>query len=296
MTDIFTLVANSKHVLNESSKNIVWRLVYFKPNSYSRELISVGVIVRHDNQVLVDHVGSSDALDAFTNIFGAAARDQLIWGLKALKQAVVDPKFQFNSDGPPTNLFEFSKPAAAVCGDTRKFSRDLLRLSSSLFKRYEVISRRFISVGQGDVKRRLMQRIVQLNPFCEGAIIRDKKVHITDELSFHVPLYGERTIGAPVSLMTPRLRDALKGAEAQMLRLSHATTVLKRSPHLYVYTPPLSGDDDSFCGRVVASVNELKTLGGFCGVTVSSADSIESLAESVLHNEDLEPTGSLTLQ
>ncbi len=292
--DIFVAEAAQEH--SNLTEDIRWRLVYFKPNAYSNEAISVGVIVSWKGKVFVDHVCSVDAIEAFTSVFGAGARDQLIFGIEVLKQWVTDSRFDFASCSSPTNVLALGRATTGVCDDVSRFSRDLLRLSSSLFKRYEVVNSRFQSVGQNDIIISLRRRIVALDPFRGKELIKPMTVNISEGSSFKVPLYGSRTIGAPVSLMTNRVGQAMKSAEAYMLQLSHAKNVLSRSPHVYVYTPPLSEDANSFSGRVMAGLDELEVLGKTSGVTVSWSDNMDELATVVLKNEEREPEERLSLQ
>ena len=173
----------------------------------------------------------------------------------------MEHQFDFRSDRPPTNLLTFGRATPAECDNISIFSRDLLRLSSSLFRRYEIVNRRFQPISQLKVIGTLRKQVLQLSPNRGPELIKSTNVPVTAEATYPVPFYGIRTIGAPVSLVTNRVGEALKGAEAQMLKLSHARKVLKREPYVYVYTPPLSHDRDSFSGRVMAGLDELRVLG-----------------------------------
>lgn len=296
MSELDMVIGDAVTKQTPLTKSLGWRLVYFKPNAYSDEAISVGVVVDHEDRVFVDYVCSTDALEMFTNMFGAHARDQLMFGLDLLKGEILNREFDFSAGLPPTNSFKFGRVRTAVCDDVEGFARDLLRLSSSLFRRYEVVSNRFRSVGQSDIIASLKQRIVELAPLRARELIRTATIRFAQGGSFKVPLCGPRTIGTPVSLMTSRVGEAVKGAEAQMMKLSYAKKVLHRNPYLYVYTPPMSEDSGSILSRVTEGLEELRTLGENSGVHVSWSDSIDELATTVLHNEDLEPEQQLLLQ
>jgi len=266
------------------AKDVSWRIVYFRPNNYSDEAISVGVILGTQGRLLVQHVCSPDSLETFTSIFGADTRDQLLFALDALKHLV-----DLLSLIPPTTALRFGRVTAGSSEDPESFGRDLLRLSSSLFRHYEVVNSAFKPVGQNDVISHLRESVVQLSPFRGRALMNPITVQVTEASQFKVPICGAHTIGAPVSLMTSRIADAIKSAEAFMLRLRYARSVLNRCPHIYVYTPPLSDDASSFSGRVNASLEELRALGESSGVIVNAADTIDGLARAVLRNEKLEP-------
>ena len=296
MNTLETFFSKVEQEYGACSKDIIWRLVYYKPNDYSDEAISVGVVINHKEVLSIDHICSTDALDVFTSFYGADARDQLVFALDLLKERIIERQFNFHSDHPPTNLLAFGRATPAECDDISTFSRDLLRLSSSLFRRYELVNRRFQPISQRKVIGSLRKQILQFSPNRGPELIRSTNVPVTAESTYPVPFYGIHTIGAPVSLVTTRVGEALKGAEAQMLKLSHARKVLNREPFVYVYTPPVSQDRDSYSSRVIAGLDELRVLGETSCVGVCSSDNIPELATELLHNEKLEPELQLPLQ
>ena len=65
MNTLETFVARVDQEYGTCSKDIIWRLVYYKPNDYSDEAISVGVVINHEEELSIDHICSTDALEVF---------------------------------------------------------------------------------------------------------------------------------------------------------------------------------------------------------------------------------------
>jgi hypothetical protein len=268
--------------------SIAWRVVYYRPSAYSNEAIAVGVIVEHEGSCFLDYAASVEVLEKFTDIFGAPARDELIFGLGLLNDEVRASRLGCTNDETPCEYFSLGAATPAVCENPREFARDMLRLSSSLFRQLESTSIRFQSVSQAEVVNSVKRRLVQLDPFRATALIKPATVKCGENRSFKVPICGSRTIGAPVSLITTRVTEAMTAAEAQMMRLQYAQHVLGRDSFLYVFTPPKSADIGSISGRVADGIEELQALGDSCGVQVCSSDSIDELVSNIFSNEHAE--------
>jgi hypothetical protein len=261
------------------------RLVYLQPNRYSDEAIVIGVIVEIDGRVYLDKINSPDSYEALSCLFGGDTRGQTVFSLQVLHEHVYSRDFSLADAKSPTNILKLGPSLRVICDDVESYARELLRLSSSLFRTYRVAGECFQSVTQKQIVESLKQIIVRLNPFRGRELVRPRRIQLRDNSYIEIPISGDLTIGQPISMVTKEIGRSKTEAEAAIAKLNYAREKLNKQPIVYVYIP--TSDNGIDAGKIEDSLGELQAVGRTSNVEICSENSIENLAKAVFRYENI---------
>lgn len=261
-----------------------FRLVYLQPNPYSEEALVVGVVAEWENQIYLDKINAPDNFQVLGCLFGSEAREQVIFALNLLQESTHKPSCALSEFESPTSILKLGSLVSMSCEDPKQFSRDVLRLSSSLYRNYKTSAMCEIeSFAYKKLVKSLRQSIIQLNPFLGREFIKPVRIQTKGGNYIEVPISGPRTIGTPVSLVMKEPGTVKNLGDAVIARLRVAKERLKKDPILYVYVPSAATGID--VSKVQDSLDELQVVGEVCDVTVCAKNSVEELARSLFEFE-----------
>jgi hypothetical protein len=290
MNSLLHELASGEHG-NVSPTEITTRIVYLQPSAYSDEALAVGVVFDDSKTVQFEKIGSVGCFETLSDLYGDDFTEQVIFSLELLTDLVSKKEFAITDSNLPVDILRFGPASKAYCENPSSYVRDLLRISSSLFGTYSVRRKSLARVDQATIEKVLLDSIVRLNPLRGKELVQNKKFEITKKRRIEIPLYGNRIMGAPVSLSTTRPGQATNQAEAYIARLHWAREALEelenaiREPVIYVYAP---AQDTSEGGSSISEiVNELALIGEASQVSVRVADQIDALARKVYEDESV---------
>lgn len=287
MTNIDEHVARLLADQVKSQVQVFYRFVYFLPNTLAQEAIAVGLIL-HDPEhgIRLFSIESPTAQETLAAAFGTVVREEVRLALKTLKNQLAETN-SLDSCFAASTILSLGQTTEGFTEHPTVFGRELLRMGSSLF-RYSLaleISHAASAVGQEQVLQNLRRQVEHKQLLTGTRLFKGKEVKLDATSSFKIPIFGEAVYGAPFSMVTPRVTEATKHAEASVARLRAAKNSLKgtRKPVIYVLLP----ENDSVVNRDKAfpGFNELKHIGRASSVSVYGSESLDELAERLLEDE-----------
>jgi len=266
-------------------KDALCRLVYLQPNLYSDESLVVGVIIESGGKPHLDKINAVDNYQALSCLFGSDTREQTIFALEILQESVHSGGFTLSGGESPTDMLRFGPLLKAACEDEKKYARDLLTLSSSLYRNYHAKMDDFCSINQKELENSLKESIVKLNPFKGRELIKTKRFQTSNKNYIEIPIFGEKIFGAPVSMVTKVIDGAKKSAEAYIAKFKYVHDQVDKLPVIYVFAPKIMKDADR--NRIEDSLGELELVGNASGVEICSEESVDDLAKAVYRYENI---------
>lgn len=264
----------------------ICRLVYLQPNPYSDEALVVAVLLESRGRLYFDRIVSPDNYRALECLFGEQMRDQTIFALDVLREHAHSSSLSLFEAEAPTDLLKFGSVFRVSCENPEKYARDLLRVSSSLYRTYRVETEDAPFVSQRQVVEFLRESIVRLNLFKGQALIKPKRLQLKDKGHIEIPIYGDMVMGSPISMATKEVGGAKTQAEASIARLRYARELLTgRTPVVFVYAPV--GGKSADRNRMEDTLAELEVVGKASEIEICPEDSIEKLARAVFRYENV---------
>jgi hypothetical protein len=264
----------------------ICRLVYLQPNPYSDEALAVAVLLEHGDRMYFDRIVSPDNYRALECLFGDQMREQTIFALDVLREYAYSSDWSLSEAEAPTDILKFGPLVRVSCESPEKYTRDLLRISSSLYRTCRIEIEDAPSVNQRQVMESLRTSIVMLHPFRGEALIKPKKLRLKNKTHIEIPIYGDMVMGSPISMATKELGGAKTQAEAAIARLHYAQEILTdKTPVIFVYAPTSEKSADR--NRLEDTLGELEVVGKSSEVEICPEDSIEKLARAVFRYENV---------
>jgi hypothetical protein len=264
----------------------ICRLVYLQPNPYSDEALVVAVLLDHGSRLYFDRIVSPDNYRALECLFGEQMREQTIFALDVLREHVYSSSFSLSETDSPTDLLRLGAVFRVSCDEPEKYARDLLRISSSLYRTFRIEMEDAPSVNQKQMADFLRASIIRLNLFKGEALIKPKRLRLKNKGHIEIPIYGDMVMGSPISMATRELGGAKTQAEAAIARLHYAREILtNRTPVIFVYAPLSEKSADN--NRVEDTLGELEVVGRSSEVEICPEDTIEKLARAVFRYENV---------
>lgn len=260
------------------------RVVYLKPNEYSDESLAVGVLVHHDLGYEFSYVASEAAYAALDCLYGAEAREQLIFGIDVLRKQIYSGSDIFEKGNSPTSLLRFSSVEHVSCDNPKKYASDFLKISSSLYRNYECTQGANDYIGQDIIKLDLYKRASLLDAIKATKLFEGRKFELPEKGKVNIPIYGERIFGAPISFVTKRVSSAKVQAEAYIARFNYVKQLLDNQRSvLYILTPTL---DKNVNHKIVkSSIDELYEIAKANDVILRCEKDPNELAHMILEDE-----------
>lgn len=270
---------------------VSYRLVYARLNNYSDEGIVVGLLYESNGAVRGKFVSSQRLYQVLPSLVDMELTEQIEYSINLLRELLTSLQPRLDEIDIPASLIRLGKRYDGVCEDEDGFVNDVLKCSSSLYSSYTVSVRRSVaSVSQKEVEDAIKKELVRLNPFQAKSLIGSTRKILIDKKLVGIPFFGNRTIGAPISMMKVDPYDALSSAEHWLVRLNYARRVLEsegveKFPYLYLYAPYVENEKYSKLSKSVTS--EIEIVGKSMDVGIVTAASIDVLAGAVYDNEQI---------
>lgn len=272
-------------------KEISTRAIYLAPNAFSDEAICIGILYEDNNNSGFESIQSRQVFDKLHYLYGDELVDNLKFSLRLLRESISENNTLLSEMATPTDLLRFGTVSLATVENTANYISDLLRISSSLYNSYRLTKNRFQPKTQEDIEKEFKQKIVDIDPLAGRRIVESKKVRLRDKTKIDIPIFGERIIGAPVSISISRSGSSIGIGEAYIAKLNWAREALilregiKRVPKIYVYKPETL--EQSQRSRIDDGVYELEEIGKASDVEVFAEHDMSILATRVYSDEGL---------
>lgn len=262
----------------------VCRIVYLRPNMYSEEQITVGIVIANQSgSVFRTIVNSEVARSTLRSFFSEEVEEQALEDLNLLEQKVKQAS-SLSFVESPSGLLRLGPISEVSCSDPLRFAQDLLEVSSSLFRTYHCATRTSDSVGQDVIASQLYDSVTQLNVIKATGLFRGAEVRVSDGFSIKLPICGERIFGSPVSLVTPKVATAKTQAAALIAKYSVARKILHRRPAIYVLAPSRAQRGINH-ELVENSLIELSAIASELNVLLRHERNLSELAYALLKDE-----------
>lgn len=278
-------------MIDKMLKEISTRAIYLKPNAYSDESICIGVLYEDKSKVGIKSNQSLQAYEVLKLMYGDDLVENLTFSLKLLYESVSKGSNILSEITVPTDILSFGPLTLASVENTQNYVSDLLRISSSLYRNYRVVTDRDNSKSQEAVVKEFKQAIVDINPLLGRKIVETKKVQVRDKRMIEIPIYGEKIIGAPISISISKPGLSIDLGEAYIAKLNWARKALKekqtfeRSAIIYVYVPEMVEDKQR--NKIEDGIYELEEIGKASSINVFSSHDMTTLAKKVYEHEGI---------
>lgn len=264
-------------------KEIAYRLVYMRPNPYSEEALTIGVLLSCDNITYLRTIQSESAYSALGSLFGENGKEQISFALSVLRSHADKTSDPLNSFESPADIISLGTTTHGVCEHPERFAHDLLEISSSLYRTYTspLVSSEYVT--QDEVSSYLFESVTKLNALKATTLFKGLQVQLSKQSAVKVPISGDRIIGGAVSMVTKQIGAAKTQAEAQIARYSIAGRVVNRQPAIYVLTP---GSESKVSQKEIDSnLSELCAIAEGLDVWIRHERDLPELAQAVLRDE-----------
>ena len=158
----------SKLVDSEVSnqQRVHYRLIYLHPNMHSNEALTVGLVLddRKGSKQFVG-VDAPEQQEIMTRLLGIQLREQTTFALNILKDQIGPASSNLEDLEPQSSLLSVGPPTEAVCDHPAKFSRELLSISSCLFRQQNPEASRDLAVNQEQLQISLRDSVTRLDVF-----------------------------------------------------------------------------------------------------------------------------------
>ena len=169
-----------------------------------------------------------------------------------------------------------------VSQDPIAYARDYLRLSSCLIQeRVSHVVKKTLT--QKDVSNILFDKVSQFDVITATRLFEGYNLEILRSKKIKFPIYGEKIIAAPISMVTKQVNSAKNLAEAYCAKLSVASDIVKKNAVLYIVLP--SREKTANLSLLEDSLGEIDFIADASGVSVRAEKSIDELAQAVLYDE-----------
>lgn len=214
-----------------------YRFVYFRPNPYSEEQLTVGMIlVTADDERFSRFISTRFSNDLFAVIFGQQALEQFHFATNLMRKVFNASSRPIEMEESPTDLLEFGRVIRAMLEDVQQFMTSTLNLSSSLTRPVKYSDDSMSAVGQSRLRDELFFAATAVDSAVASRIFNGIKVPVGSS-KIEVPIFGDRILGAPVSFSSTRIETSLKIAEAFISKFNFVRRVYNRQPVVYVLAP-----------------------------------------------------------
>ncbi len=258
------------------------RVVYLKPSAIASEAIAVGVVSQVGDVIHLTNIESPLEFDALRCLQGEAEVGNVIFSLKFLKQQLKRGYSDIEEiDSTVSNCF-LGNSQQFVSEDHLSYARNYLRLSSCLLQERTCKTAKR-TLTQNDASKILFDKISQFDVITATKLFEGYSLDVSRGKKIKFPIYGERIIAAPVSMVTKQINVAKNIAEAYCAKLSVARNYVKRNAVIYVILPSI--DKTSNLSLLEDSLGELEFIADANGVSVRAEKNIDELAQAVLHDE-----------
>jgi len=258
------------------------RVVYLKPSAVANEAIAVGVLTQVGENIRLINIESPSAFDALRCLQGEAEVGNVIYSLQFLKQQLRNNYSDINEITSSVSNCFFGNIQKFVSENPSEYARDYLRLSSCLLQdKYKKAIKS--SLTQKDVTKVLFDKVSYFDVITATRLFEGYSLEVMRGRKIRFPMYGEKIIGAPVSMITKQINTAKNLAEAYCAKLAVARDHVRRNAMLYVMLP--SRNKATNQSLLEDSLGELEFIANANGISVRAEKSAEELAQAVLHDE-----------
>lgn len=270
---------------NSTNKKVLSRLVYLKPNRYSNEALTVGVLCSNGKENIFRYIASDSAYDNLSCLFGEENIEQVKFALAALNIETKMGDVSFKSFESQSDLLEVSEIREAETENMHDYAQDLLQLSSSLYRNYSCRTISQETFTQDQFKKQLYIEVSSINPFGATKLFRRKYFKTPDNnIKIELPIYGDNIIGSPFTFKAKKIAEAKNMAEAFIARCNYVREFIHdKEINVYILAPSM---DDKVNQKIASdSFEELQFVARANGVNLKREKHIQELARVIMHDE-----------
>lgn len=263
-------------------EQMIYRFVYFKPNSLSKECLLVGVIFDQESRLHCRIIPAGKPYEALEAFFGEEGVEAFNLAIKVLRETVSE-SYDISSIEPPSSILEVGEELVAVPVDPRSFVKDLLASESMLLHSTGYSKLDLCRDERANVTKRLYSHISMINPLLADRIL-NQRIELNDGRKIDIPIYGSKIFGATFSFeQATSISEKRMKAESAAARYSWLEEQVNRRPRLYIYVP----DSDSVKeqNRIAANVREVREISEMLGVGLSVSQAFDQLAATIVNDE-----------
>jgi hypothetical protein len=286
MTDSGCTMTNSlEKIFSHSEAH--YRIIYLRPNPYSDEALTVGIVLKTDSSTVFHQVPFDGANSAIVSLLGENGREQTAFALEAVRKAAEERNLNLETLESGSDILSIGAIERARCDDPDQFSRDLLEISSCLCRSFRAQSNEYESITQDQVNVSLYNTLTKIDAFKATRLFKGLKVNLGPNSStssiVKIPISGDHVIGGPVSFVTKQVGSARTQAEAAIARFSLAARQVNKKPAIYVLTP--SSELKAKQDDVDKSIAEIRAVAVGHGVIIRHERSYQELAKALLRDD-----------
>lgn len=279
MTEI-SAEANQLHDCKERRDwiDVTYRLVYLRPSMHSDEALTVGVLLAADGKNYLRTIQSELAYNSLGQLFGENGKEQVAFALESLRRCLSHGSSELGSD-----LISLGEANIGACEDPESFARDVLEVSSSLFRTYSspVVADGYIT--QEEIPGLLYENVTQLDALKATRLFQGVHVPLSSQSRVKIPISGDKVIGASVSLATRQIGGARTQAEALIAKCCVAARIVGKRPAVYLLAPNAQLKINQ--KEVDATLSELEAISNGHGVLLRRERSLPDLAQALLRDD-----------
>lgn len=257
------------------------RVVYLRPRNVGDEAIAVGVVYQCNDKIEVVTVESVSAYEALRCLQGDYAVDGTIAALGVLKSYVENSE-TIDLVSPSSNLM-LGEVKGFFSENSREYARDYLYLSSSLLqeRKKSAVQKK---VSQSDIAKELYKEVSHINVIAATKLFDGYKIKTKRNRSISFPIFGDRIIGAPISMTSSKVASSKTLAEAYCAKFVVAREYVNRKPSLYVLAPSFNSKDVNM-SLIEDSLGELEMVADANDIAVRVERNTIELARAILLDE-----------
>lgn len=276
-------------MIDNMLKEISTRNIYLRPNAYSDESICVGVLYQDNSKIGIKSNQSLQAYEILKLLYGDGLVENFTFSLNLLHESVSNNSGILPELTPPTDILSFGPLNIASVKNTQNYISDLLRVSSSLYRNYRIVADKYKSKSQETLVREFKQEIIDMHPLLGRKIVETKKIQVRDKRMIDIPIYGNKIIGAPISISISKSGLSIELGEAYIAKLNWArdalrkTQTFERYAAIYVYVPEVIEDIQR--NKIDDGIYELGEIGRASNINVFSSHKMSDLAKRVYKDE-----------